>query len=334
MKTPRCSYQSPLAEAIQDFIAHKRALGCKYATEEKALCLFDHYLFEQGVRDTNEITTSRVEAFLCSRPRRQPRSYHHLIGVLQRLFDWLVLQGRLSQSPLSDHPRRPAFQRRPFIFNNTQARRLLELAASLPDNSNAPRRGETYSMIFALLYGLGLRVGEVSRLCRQDVDLERQCLRIRETKFSKTRLIPFGPRMSQRIEHYLLGCERYRVGFTLESPLFSFHADTPIHPGTISQTFHQLLPRVGLKVPEGSMLPSAHCLRHSFAVNTLLRWYRTNQDPGSRLLHLSTFLGHVNPTSTAIYLTITADLLREAGRRFEQFATPLTKEEYQWLPND
>lgn len=43
-------------------------------------------------------------------------------------------------------------------------------------------------------------------------------------------------------------------------------------------------------------------------------------------MHLSTFLGHVNPASTAVYLTITADLLEQASQRFERFAAPVLKE--------
>jgi integrase len=66
-------------------------------------------------------------------------------------------------------------------------------------------------------------------------------------------------------------------------------------------------------------------LRHSFAVTTLLRWYRQGTEPGDRLLHLSTFMGHAHPSSTAVYLTITADLLKEANQRFESFAAPLLK---------
>ncbi len=43
-------------------------------------------------------------------------------------------------------------------------------------------------------------------------------------------------------------------------------------------------------------------------------------DPAERLFRLSTFMGHVSPASTAIYLTITPALLDEASRRFEAFA--------------
>ena len=72
-------------------------------------------------------------------------------------------------------------------------------------------------------------------------------------------------------------------------------------------------------------MPRLHCLRHSFAVGTLLRWYREGIEPQDRLLHLSTFMGHVQPSSTAVYLTITAGLFKEANQRFECFATPLLK---------
>ena len=83
---------------------------------------------------------------------------------------------------------------------------------------------------------------------------------------------------------------------------------------------------LGLHVPPGTASPRAHDLRHSFAVGTLLRWYRAGLDPAARLLPLSTFLGHVDPASTAVYLTITQELLQEANHRFEEYARPAFEE--------
>jgi integrase len=77
-----------------------------------------------------------------------------------------------------------------------------------------------------------------------------------------------------------------------------------------------------LPVPDGVSPPTLDSLRHSFAVGCLLRWYRQGLDPASWLHQLSTFMGHVDPSSTAIYLTITPELLDEANRRFEQYAAP------------
>ena len=77
-----------------------------------------------------------------------------------------------------------------------------------------------------------------------------------------------------------------------------------------------------LAVPDGVSPPTLHGLRHSFAVGCLLRWYREGIDPAARLHQLSTFMGHVDPVSTAVYLTITPQLLDQASQRFEAFAEP------------
>ena len=312
--------RSCAAEAIQAYVDYKRALKRRFRTEEKTLQLLNRFLFERAVERVEDIGPDLIGEFLASRPRARPRSYNHLLGVVRGFFAWMVVQRQLSSSPVRATPRRATIRRLPFLFTPDQARCLLDAAASLPDNKRAPCRGATYRTIFGLLYGLGLRVGEISRLCCKDVDLKRRLLVIRETKFSKSRLVPFGPRIAEMLEQYL-GLQTLRGRALLpETPVFSFRAGEPIHPGTISQTFHHLWPRLGFTLLAGVDPPRVHDLRHAFAVGTLLRWYREGIDPSTRLLHLSTFLGHVNPTSTAVYLTITAELLDEASHRFEQLA--------------
>jgi integrase len=99
-----------------------------------------------------------------------------------------------------------------------------------------------------------------------------------------------------------------------------------VNPVTISQVFHALVPRLDLHVPPGTSSPRTHDLRHTFAVCTLLRWYRAGLNPAARLLSLSTFMGHVDPASTAVHLTFTQELLQEANRRFERYARPALEE--------
>lgn len=315
-------FVSLLGPEIEAFIAQKRALARRYDTEERTLRLFDRYLTAAGIDEFGAISPEFVEAFLASRPRPRPRSYNHLRGVLGGLFSWLVEQEIMVQSPLLVEPRRVTGKRLPFLFSPDEAARLLAVAASLPDRPRGPLRGPTYETIFALLYGLGIRVGEVSGLCAGDVDFARDLLIIRHTKFQKSRLVPFGPRMAARLSAYLALREERFGPRAPALPFFSFGRDRAIHPGTISQTFHHLLPALGLTVPPGVSAPRLHDLRHAFAVSRLLRWYQEGVNPAERLFWLSTFMGHVNPTSTAEYLTITAELLHEANRRFEGFALP------------
>lgn len=319
-------FQGPLAGDMKQFLLYKRALARQFRTEESVLRLFDRYLVQQRVTHVAAITPLLLDGFFASRPRTRPRSYNHLLGVTRHFFCWLVEQGTIPFSPVLASPRRAVAQRLPFLFDAAKAKKLLEVSNSLPDNSKAMLRGTTYTTIFALLYGLGLRVGEVSRLCRKDVDFDRRLLVIRQTKFGKSRLVPFGPRMAQRVSEYIRLREQHSGALQPDTPMFSFTENKPVHPVTISKTFHRLLQRLNLDILPGTAPPRLHDLRHSFAVSTLLRWYRTGADPAQRLIHLSTFLGHVNPESTAVYLTITTDLLQEASQRFERFAGPLIKE--------
>jgi integrase len=321
-------FSSVLSGHIERFLACKRALGCRFRVEEYALHLLDLFLVEQKVGAIEAIMPQLLERFMASRPRSTPRSYNHLLSVLARLFAWMVKQQVLRNSPLTLRPRRQTATRLPFLFSLDQAGRLLEVAAALVDNNRAPDRGATYRTIFALLYGLGLRVGELCRLCRQDVDFDRQLLVIRQTKFGKSRLVPLGPRMAERIQSYIRLRERRWGTLAPGTPVFSFRRDRFITPTTISLTFHQLVPRLDLQIPPGVSPPRLHDLRHSFAVGTLLGWYRTKIDPSQRLLALSTFMGHVALSSTAVYLTITEELLREANVRFERFAGSVTGEAF------
>jgi site-specific recombinase XerD len=313
-------FRGPIAAGIERYLAYKRALGCRFRTEEKALWLLDRFLVERGFTAIDEIGPALIEAFLASRPRPRPRSYNHLLCTVRRLFDWLVAQGDVARSPVRTRPRRETAQRIPFLFNAEQARRLLAAAALLPDRNNAPLRGDTYRTMFALLYGLGLRAGEVSRLRAGDVDFGRQLLVIRDTKFSKSRLVPFGPRIGQLLNGYLARRAQRSGSLSSEALTFSFDGSTAISLSAMGRALHQLCAELEVRIPPGVSRPRVHDLRHSFAVGTLLRWYREGIDPASRLLHLSTFLGHADPASTAVYLTITPELLAQASRRFERFA--------------
>jgi len=322
MSSPRPSPSSPIAPHILAFIAHKRALNRRYNVEEKTLRLFDAYLNEAGVDNLAQITSAIIEAFLLGRPRTRPRSFNHLLGVVSRLFEWMVEHDVIDHSPVTTRLRRPGKNRIPFIFDLPAAQRLIDVAAQLPDTNKGALRGPTYATIFSLLFGLGLRVGEVARLRLRDVDQERNILTLRETKFSKSRLIPMGPRQADRLFAFLAMRQDRAVRLTPDDPVFSFTGGRPLNPGTISQTFHALVPKLELDIPPGVAPPRAHDLRHSFAVGRLLRWYREDGKPAANLMKLSTFLGHVDPSSTAVYLTVTAELLDAAAQRFERFAAP------------
>ncbi|MGO3743941.1 integrase [Allopusillimonas ginsengisoli] len=317
-------FHSALAPHIEQYLQTKRAMGCKFECEDRQLRLLDQFLQERRVSSIEAINARCLQQFLDSRQRTNARSYNDLLGNVRRLLDWIVSQQILAVSPLKADAQRETAREIPFLFSPEVIKRLLVLAKALPDNPRAQLRGVTYEMIFALLAGLGLRVSEVARLQWSHLDLEREVLEISNTKFGKDRLIPFGPKLAARLYSYQAQREKQGSPCASARYLFSWNDRTPISTNSIRNTFRNiLLPQLALAVPPGVFGPHVHGLRHSFAVRMLLNWYRQGIPPADRLHHLSTFLGHSNPTSTAVYLTITDELLEAANQRFESFAPAL-----------
>lgn len=313
-----------LSTATESFLGYKKALGRKYHSEHRELRLLVCFADQRNVRRLDALTPDLLEDFLTWRPRHRPRSFNHLLGVVRCFLDWAVSNELLASSPLRTRRRRVTSLRIPFIFDAAQARRLLAAAAALPDNSRARQRGSTYHAIFALCYGLGLRAGEACGLRIGDVNLEQNLLIVRGGKFGKSRLVPHGPRIARLVSDQV---ER-RLGLrpaaeAAHEPLFTFDDRRCIHPCTASQVFHRLVLDLDLTIPDGTPPPRLHDLRHSFAVGCLLRWYRAGVEPSAHLQQLSTFMGHVAPSSTAVYLTMTPQLLNEANRRLEAFTEPV-----------
>ena len=248
---------SSLATAVADFLAHKRALGRKYQTEEATLRLLLVFTSQHGAVDLHQLTPCLLDAFIASRPRPRARSFNHLVGILGCFLDWAVTQQRLEASPLRRTRRHETDRRLPFLFDASQARRLLDAAAALPDNPRATGRGPAYHAIFALCYGLGLRAGEACGLRLGDIDTSRQLLVVRGGKFGKSRLVPHGPRLGE-----LLACQAERRGGGGEDPLFSFDGRRSVHPCTASQVVpparHRArLPGPRRRLPAPSSLPAA-----------------------------------------------------------------------------
>jgi integrase len=239
-----------LGAAVAGYLAHKRALGRKFDTEQATLRLLLAFSDQRGVRDLSELTPALLDAFVASRPRKRARSFNHLVGIVCCFLEWAVAQQRLQASPLRRARRHETDVRLPFLFDLGKARRLLDAAAALPDNSRAIDRGPTYHAIFALCFGLGLRAGEACGLRIGDIDAERHLLTVRGGKFGKSRLVPHGPHVGELIARQ---AERRRAAH--DNPLFSFDGRRSVHPDSASHVFHQLMTQLAFPVPDGVSPP-------------------------------------------------------------------------------
>ena len=175
---------------------------------------------------------------------------------MRRLFERLVGQQVMAASPLQADPWRESRRYVPFLFDPPMIRRRPEEAGRLSDNPRSRLRGPTYATLFAVLAGLGLRIGEAARLQCGDVDLDRDALLIRDSKFGKSRPAPFGPRLSQRLRDYLALRVAVTDGPSSPAPAVLLDGRRPPSTNTIRNVFRDdLLPRLAFEARPELPLP-------------------------------------------------------------------------------
>jgi integrase len=177
-----------------------------------------------------------------------------------------------------------------------------------------------------LLYLAGLRAGELLRLTQADLDLETGALRIRHSKFNKSRLVPLAPDLVQRIvQCRVAAAERYGP-CRPDAPLFPSPLGDRYSITALRGAFHDALRIAGIKRTTDCRI-RLHDLRHSFAGLRLLLWCEQNVDLGAKLPLLAAYLGHVGLASSQGYLQLTRDLMGEITRRHQARFGYLIREE-------
>jgi len=186
----------------------------------------------------------------------------------------------------------------------------------------SPLRAATYQTLIGLLAASGLRIGEAIKLDRSDIDWDQGVLLIRESKFGKSRLVPLHPTTMQALaENARLRDELQRR--PKDASFFVSLTRKRLSYAVVGQTFRQLVDNadVGTDAPSP---PRLHDLRHTFAIRTLLSWYRSDEDVQAKIPSLSTYLGHREPASTYWYLSAAPELLALAAAR-QDFAWSMAR---------
>lgn len=315
-----CLFRSQLAQRLQAFLETRRAgNGDRDPGRRKVLFYLDRFFLTE-MKPGQPLTREIAERFNDSMAHLSTGTRINRLSVLRQFCMYLShFDPRTCVIYRSYLPRRsrPA----PYIYSRKEVQKIIAAAKKLgPVGSLRPI---VVSTLIGLLYATGIRVGEALNLRLGNVDLRRRLIEVREGKFKKSRYVPLSPSTTGKMRAYLE--RRRRAGFSTAPTEFVFlnvigtkHG----HPGFVT-VFLELLRSIGLRGPKGERGPRIHDLRHTFAVNRLLAWYRQGVNLGSKLPLLSTYLGHSTVTGTEVYLHATAELLESAGRRFhEHFAVP------------
>jgi integrase len=212
----------------------------------------------------------------------------------------------------------PYHQRaKPYIFSTTEVAKLLKAAEGLAPSHSTPLRPEITRLAIVLLFTTGIRRGELLNLTVGDYNRKEATLHIRETKFYKSRLLPINAQIADEIERYLRARTRKQLAIQPDTPLIwnATHGGRAYTGTGLLYCLRPLLTECGIRTLKGQP-PRIHDLRHSFAVNALMRWYREGADVDSKLPLLATYLGHGSALSTHHYLHFIEPIRTAASERF------------------
>lgn len=301
---------SSLPQKVEDYLTVRRALGFKLVDHGRLLPDFVDYLQQAGA---STVTTEAALAWATKPQGVQPYRWKQRLSVVRGFAKYLSAFDPVTQVPPSDllayRRRRPT----PYLFSDAEVTGLLTATGTL----NHPLRAATHRTLFGLLAVTGMRVGEALRLDRDDVDLDAGLVDITQTKFNKSRRLPLHASTVAALASYISDRDVFWPR-PIQPSLFVSTVGTRLGDRRVRAVFADLVNQVGLEPRFGSSRPRIHGLRHSFAVATLLDWYRSGVDVAARMPLLSAYLGHASPASTYWYLSAVPELLVLAASRLDQ----------------
>jgi integrase/recombinase XerD len=304
---------SPLRSALRDYLTIRRQLGFKLEQDGRMLESFVDFLEEAGAA---QITTGLALAW--ARRSGEAHSYHcrQRLSVVRSFARHLATIDPDSEVPPEDLL--PAHRRRatPHIYSPVEIAALMGAARKL----TPPLRAASFETVIGLLAASGVRIGEALALERDDVDLKEGALHVRTAKRNSAREVPLHASTTEALRRYARLRDRRRP--KPQTPAFFLGArGERLMVRTFECTFRKLIQETGLEGRGARRRPRPHDLRHTFAVLTLLDWYRTEEDVDRKMPLLSTYLGHVSPSSTYWYLQAAPELLELVSGRLDRLQT-------------
>jgi integrase/recombinase XerD len=300
---------STLRQALQDYLEVRRSLGYKLKREGRLLPEFLDHVEGSG---SPFITTSVALAWAMRPAGATSNWWATRLCCVRGFARYAHALDPSNQVPPPDLFPRRSSRLTPYLYSDEEIEALMKATCILHE----PIKPSTYATLIGLLATTGLRIGEAIALDQTDVDDADGLLVVRHGKFGKSRLLPLHPTVQAALQAY--ACKRDQIFPHPKSPAFFVSsAGTRLFYSNVQNAFARLLERTG--VGEGACRqPRIHDVRHTFAVKTLLDWYRQELDVDAWIPRLSTYLGHVSPASTYWYLTATPELVSLAAQRVER----------------
>jgi integrase/recombinase XerD len=297
-----------LSQAVEDYLGVRRTLGHKLVVHGTLLPDFVASLETAGA---STVTTELAVAWATQPTDTTPVWWGRRLAAVRGFARHLNAFDPDTEIPSPDLLPYRCRRVSPYLYSESDIAALMAAARAL----RSPLRAATYETLIGLIATTGMRSGEAVRLDRDDIDWDDGVVTVWYAKFHNSRALPVHSSTLDALERY----GRLRDQYVANPKTPSFFVSTV---GTRlnnedDKTFRGLVGHVGL-VSSSGRRPRLHDLRHTFAVRTLLGWYRAGVDVEAQMPLLSTYLGHCGPKDTFWYLSAVPELLFLASERLER----------------
>jgi site-specific recombinase XerD len=299
-----------LQGAIAFYLASRRSLG--FALKSEGALLENLVQYARQLRCRGPLTTELALNWAqVPPPGSSLRRARRLEAVRRFAVFWATFDPRTQVPPAGLFG--PAYRRVPVhIYTPQEMAALLAATQQLPPLESL--RSRTFATLLGLLACTGLRISEALRLQLEDWEPTEAVLTIRQSKFGQSRYVPLVASATTALKTYLQArTEAFPKSHT--SALFLNGQGQPLTYRQARSTFAALRSQLGWQHQRPR--PRLHDLRHTFAVDCLLGWYRKGQpELNAKILSLAVYLGHRNIRHTYWYLTAVPELLALGSARW------------------
>jgi integrase/recombinase XerC len=291
-----------MEEALAEFLRHlaleknASAYTVKSYREDLTQAL-EFFRDKAGIRakEPRQVSTRNVRAYLAwlHEQKYSKATIARRIAAVRSWFRFLCRQGTVEVNPV-DGLRGPRQDKNlPLFLSEDALSRLLETPPS------GTPLGLRDRAILETLYSAGLRVGELTGLNIEDVDLDAGLATIRG-KGKRERLAPLGKPALAALKRWLQWREGVAKGKLRATPaVFLNKNGSRLTPRSVGRLLEKYLALAGL-----DPRTSPHTLRHSFATHLL--------DRGADIRSVQELLGHRSLGTTQIYTHVTTNRLKES----------------------
>ena len=251
-----------------------------------------------GISSLDELDLRTLRSWLANQQSRgKARTTLARRAAAARVFTaWLARTGRVPVDPGASLGSPKAHRTLPSVLRADEARALVEAAARLADDGS-PTGLRDVAML-ELLYATGVRVGELVGLDVDDLDRERQVLRVLG-KGRKERTVPYGRPAAAAVDRWLALGRPALLAEGAGGALFLGARGRRIDQRAVRTLVHRRIADV-----PGAPDLGPHGLRHTAATHLL--------EGGADLRSVQELLGHASLATTQLYTHVTTDRLRKA----------------------